>query len=81
MSGDAISELSALIGGAIAASTLDRDAMLDTAKQIANGGDYARARLGHLVANAVIVALESTTKPARAAAEAAFTVPKQDAEA
>jgi hypothetical protein len=81
MIGDAIVELSALIGGAIAASTLDRAAMLHTARQIANGGDYARARLGHLVANAIIVALESTTKPARAAAQAAFTAPKQDAQA
>lgn len=72
MIGDAIAELSALIGSAIAAGTLDRDALLDTAKQIANGGDYARARLGHLAAKAIIVALESTNKPARAVAEVAF---------
>jgi hypothetical protein len=71
MSNNAVNELAALIGSAIAAGTTDRDALLDTAKQIASGGDYLRARLGHLVANAVIVALQTTPRPAPSPLEAA----------
>ena len=86
MNDNATAELATLIGSAVTGASPDeRVILLDTAKQIAGGSDYLRARLGHLAALAVIQALQAPRPKAKpgdpmmVAAEAAFAKP-QDAQ-